>query len=70
MYKNNEPVICKKCAHRQFRGTQCDFCGTDLSEKPIEKPKMSEFAKLRILGLVAILVIFFVVLYFVHQFRH
>jgi len=63
---NNEPIICKKCAHRQFNGTHCDFCGNPLFEKPAKK-KLSKFAWLRILGFAAILGIFFV---YVTFFRH
>jgi len=64
---NNEPILCKKCAHQQFRGTHCDFCGTSLTEKQKPEERMSKFAWLRILGFVAIFAIFFAVSLFFHH---
>jgi len=64
---NNEPIICKKCAHRQFSGTHCDFCGASLLDKPVSKKKLSKFAWMRILGFVAILGIAFVYISFFHH---
>jgi len=64
---NNEPIICKKCAHRQFEGTHCDYCGNLLIERRKPEKKLTKFAWMRILGFVAILGIFFVYFTF---FRH
>jgi len=58
---NNEPIICRKCAHRQFSGTHCDFCGTSFIEKSKPEKRLSKFAVLRILGFAGILVLFFLV---------
>ena len=63
----NEPIICKKCAHRQFEGTHCDFCGSPLFEKPARKKRMTKFAWLRIAGFACVLAVFFVYFSF---FRH
>jgi len=57
---NNEPIICKKCAHRQYSGTHCDFCGNLLIERRKPETKMTKFAWLRILGFAAILGLGFV----------
>ena len=64
---NNEPIICKKCAHRQFSGTHFDFCGNLLIERRTPEKKLSKFAWMRIMGFAAILGIFFVYAAF---FRH
>jgi len=64
---NNEPIICKKCAHRQFSGTHCDFCGNLLIERRKPEKKLSKFAWMRIMAFAAILGIFFVYAAF---FRH
>jgi S1-C subfamily serine protease len=57
---NNEPITCRKCAHVQYSGTNCDYCGHLLIERRSNSDRrLSKFAKVRILGFAAILVIFF-----------